>query len=600
MAVHTLGSRGDLTPNAKIDWVMDKIGLHDRSAHHELFQVMRAIYPQATVKQRQEIIEEVSQFDLPRHDGEDVARTIAYKHFTWFHWLSESDPECGLVKKSVEDIMEQNPEFEPRTWADLTHYSSSGSVRHQTPWSADQLLSKPAKQWAEELLAFRNPDRFEEDRYDRIGLVQAVEEAATRDFPWGIELADTLAEKGRWDTDLWPPLMRAWVHQQREEEQDEVLDRLLRGELHKPHLRTLAETLTRLVNERNLSHGFGLLSKANQIAIMAWDSITEEEPVVPMDDWYSRAINYPAGILAGFWIHSISSWYNEQEPRPAGISEEYLGFMHKIVQDETTAGRLGKSAIARQLRFLTAVDEEWVLEHLVPLFDSENKDDRLAVWEGFLYEGISPGVAEILGAPFLRALASMDELFPQGSSSRELFIRRFAEYITYFVDQPLDPWLPMFFAKADVDDRKRFAWNIEGILRHMETGPQWDLWNRWLRKYWENRLQGTPAPLDPSEAGAMLDWLPHLHDLFPEAAELAIKVPKLKSEHCSVPRQLDSEGVYEHHPEATAKLLVYLATQDLPPWTWHDTKELIENLINGALPEDLDHQLKEILAKLGL
>ena len=600
LAVHALNLRGDLTSNTKIDWVMNKIGLHDLPAHHELFRIMRVIYPDSTPEQRQVIIEQVSQFDLPGHDGEDIARTIAYQHFTWFSWLSESDPECVLVKKHLQDIQEQYPEFKPRPWADLTHFSSDGVVEHRSRWSADQLLSKPAEDWAEELLAFRNPDRFEEDAYDRTRLAREVEEAATKNFPWGIKLADTLVEKGIWDTYLWPPLMRAWVHQQGEEEQDEVLDRLLHGELQKSHVRTVAKTLTGLVSKGNLSHSSGLLPKANQVALMAWEGINANEPVGAMEDWYGRAINHPAGMLTEFWMFSLSSWYNEQHPRAAGISEEYLGFMYKIVQDETTDGRLGKSAIARQIRFLTAVDEEWVLEHLVPLFDSENKDDRLAVWEGFLYEGISPRVAETLEGPFLTALSDMDELFPQGTKSRESFIRHFTTFATYFANQPLDPLIPTFFTKAGVADKKLFAWNISNNLQHMEPGPLNDLWDRWLRKYWENRLQGTPAEIDPAEAGAMLDWLPRLDNLFPEAVELAIKVPKLKSEYGSVPRRLDSEKMYENYPEATAKLLIYLGGQDLPPWAWHGSKESIEYLITRDLPEGLHHQLKEISAKLGL
>ena len=600
LAVHALILRGDLTPSAKIDWVMDKIGLHDLPGHHELFRIMRAIYPDATPEQRQAIVEEVSKFDLPGHDGEDVARTIAYQHFTWFTWLSESDPECKLVKKCVEDIQKQYPEFKPRTWADLTHYSGSGSVRHRSPWNVDQLLSKPAKEWVDQLVAFRNPDRFEEDTCDRIGLVHDVEQAVTRDFLWGIELADALAQSGIWNTDLWPTLMRSWARQRGEKEQDKVLDRLLQSELHKPNVRTVAETLTSLVKEGDLSHDSGLLSKANQVALMAWASIDENEPVGPVEDWYSKAISHPAGILAEFWLHSISAWYNEKDPRPAGISEEYLGFMHRIVKDETTAGRLGKSAIARQFSFLTAVDQEWVVEYLVPLFDSDCIEERQAVWEGFLYGGISAQLAEILEIPSMKALSDLNELLPQGTSPRESFIGHLAELVTYVVDQPLDVWIPMFFAKTGIEDRKRFAWNIEDILRHMETEPQEDLWDRWLRKYWENRLQGTPASLDPSEADTMLNWLPHLHDLFPDAVDLAVQVPNLKSEYGAILHLLKSGGIHEYHTKATARLLVYLANQDLPPWTWHEGKELIENLLDRDLPKALKEELKEIPAKLGL
>ena len=599
LAVHALTLRGDLIPNAKIDWVMDTIGLHDLPAHHELFRVMRTFYADATSEQRRAIIEEVSKFDLPGRDGEDIARTIAYQHFTWFTWLRDSDPDCRLVQKCVEDILEQYPEFKPRTWADLTHYSSSGFVGHRSPWSVDQLLSKPAKEWVDKLLAFRNPDRFEQDAYDRIGLVGVVEEATTKNFQWGIELADALAQSKSWETDLWPPLMKSWARQRGEQEQDKVLDRLLQSELQKPHVRTVAETLMTLVNEGNLSHGSGLLSKANQTAMTAWDNLDENEPVSRMEDWYGKAINHSAGILAEFWMHSISSWHNELDPRPSGISEEYLRFMHKIIEDETTSGRLGKSAIARQFGFLTAVDQEWVIEHLVPLFDNENKDDRLAVWEGFLYEGISLRVAETLEGSFLRALSDMDELFPPESKSRELFIRHFTTLVTYFVDQPLDSWVPMFFVKAGMEDRRRFALNIADNLRLLETGPQRDLWNRWLRKYWENRLNGTPAPLDPSEPATMLNWLVHLHDLFPEAVDLAIKIPNLPRDYSPPIHLLTYKGKPESHPEATAKLLIYWADQDLPRHAWLGGKELIENLLDRDLPKALEERLKEIAAELG-
>ena len=74
LAVHALNLRSDLTPSTKIDWVIDKIGLHDRPARHELFRVMRAIYPAATPERRRAIIEEISKFDLPGRDEEDIAQ----------------------------------------------------------------------------------------------------------------------------------------------------------------------------------------------------------------------------------------------------------------------------------------------------------------------------------------------------------------------------------------------------------------------------------------------------------------------------------------------------------------------------------------------
>ena len=311
LAVHALASRSDLTSNAKIDWILDRIDIHDHAAHHELFGVMQAIYPNATEEQRQAIIEEVHKFTFPGEEGEEKAKDIAYQKFNWFSWLRKSDPNCSLVNQQVEDILKQHSEFKPRGWADLNHYSTGGVVGHRSPWSAEELLSSPAKEWTEKLLAFRDPDRWGEESEDRVGLVRALEEAVTKNFEWGLELADDVVRLESWENDLWRPLMNSWARQEGVDQWGKVLQRLLQSELHGSHARTIAETLAALVKDQKISYSSGLLSQANQVATTLWDSLDENEPVSPMEDWYGRAINHSAGILAEFWMHSISSWYNQ-------------------------------------------------------------------------------------------------------------------------------------------------------------------------------------------------------------------------------------------------------------------------------------------------
>ena len=606
LALHALPLRGDLTASDKVDWVLDKVGgLQDLPAHHELFRAMRVIYPDATPDQRNSIIAEVFKLTLPDQEGEDTESITAYEHFTWFSWLRDSDPNCDLVKQCVEDILDRYPRFKPRKWADLTHYTKTGFV---SPWSAVLLLSKPAYEWAEELLSFQDTDKFEEEaedgmgfvRNDRVGLANAVEEAATQDFEWGIELADVLAQSESWGSDLWGSLMKSWVNQKGENEQRQMLDRLLQTELHRTHGRAVAETVRALVNERGMSYAFGVLSKANQVAATLWDNLDENEPVSRMEDWYGRAINHSAGILAEFWMHSISSWYNELDPRPAGISEEYSELLDKIVEKQTTGGRLGRSAITRELSFIMAVDEEWANDHMIPLFVSENGDDRQAVWDGFLYGRLSPAAADALQSAFLCAVSDIDELFEQRKQPRELFIKAYTAMVAYFVDEPLDSWIPRFFAKAGVEDRHQFAWNFGNILDDMENESLQGLWRRWLNTFWENRLQGTPTSRDPTEAGAMLDWLPDLRGLYPEAVDLAIKMQSPQLDHSLIVSQLNEKTMWERYPQATAKLLIYLSDCNCAPWVWYEGRDLIQKLITQELPDGLDTELVAILAKLGL
>ena len=604
LALHALVLRGDLTPEDKIDWVLNNVGLHDTSCHHELFQVMKALYPSATPEQRNSIIEEVFKFALSNPEGEDTESATAYTHFNWLNWLHDSDADCDLVKQSVAQILKRYPDFKPRKWADFTHYSTGGTVEQRSPWSTDELLSKPAGQWIEELLAFRGTDIFNENlvREDRVGLARAVEHAVTNDFEWGMDLANALAQSGTWDSDLWTPLANSWARRTEENEQRRILERLHSTELHGVHARTVAETLWAMTRDGGMTYASGLLSQANHMAIALWGNLAENEPVNQMEDWYSRAINHSGGILTRYWLYSLSSWFNQQDPRPTSISGEYSELLEKIVDARTAAGRLGRSVIAQEIAFVMAIDEEWAKEHIVPLFDSENTDDRQAVWDGLLYGRLSPTAADALRCHFLRAVSDMDDLFErQGRTrTREHFISTFIAMVAYFVDEPLNSWIPRFFSRADEEDKRQFAWNVGNIIDHMEDETLQDLWQRWLKKYWENRLHRTPVPLDPTEAGAMLDWLPDLRSLYPEAVDLAIKMQSLQLDRSLILHQLNEQKAWEHYPQATAKLLVYLSDSNCAPWIWYNGRDLIEKLTTQGLPEDMNAALEEILVKLGL
>ena len=505
LAVHVLGIREDLSPNEKIDWILTKIGLHDLSAHHELFRVMRTLYPDATSEQGHSIIEEVYKCALPGPERPEDEQTTAYRHFTWLHWLWESDPDCGIVKPHLDNIRERYPKFEPREWADLTHYNSTGFVGHTSPWTTEELLSQPASEWVERLLSFQVT---EFDGPDREGLGLAVQDAANRDFAWGIASADSLAKSDSWGSDLWRPLLGSWPQQTDEENLRDILKRLGRPELYLANGRLVADTLRASIDNGPIPEAPGLLSEANRLASAIWDSLDETEPVMQMEDWYGRAINHSAGGMAQFCLLSLSLWYRQQDPRPENMNDEYSAFLGKMVEAQTTAGRLARSAIARHLPFVMSVDEDWAIERVVPLFRLGDKIDRRAVWDGFLYGRIDFRVAGILQDTFLEAAESLDELFADESEPRRLFIKAFAAMLAYFVDEPLTSWIPAFFSKAAADDGQQLAWDLGDVIGDMEDAQQQELCQRWLNQYWENRLGGIPAQLTPEEAGGYARMAP--------------------------------------------------------------------------------------------
>ena len=599
LAVHILSTRKDLTADEKINWLLIGKRLFDFAAHREILEALRGSYPHVSSEQRKAVIAKVFESADLQQLGDDSEYRAAYRQFIWLDWLCSSDPNCELAEQAREDLHEQHPDFrsseQPKHIESITE---AKRIEPHSPRSVDDLLSRPAIELLDDLLTFNEDSLFVPNRE---GLLRAVEEAAKRRFDWGLDLADVLAESGRWDTDLWPFLTRAWSRELDKGKHREVLARLSNAALCKNHAPSIADTLYALVKDGGTPYAADLLPEANQVANTLWACLDRNEQPIETGDWLFRAINHPAGVLTQYWLGSLALWRNQQDVRPDYLGAEYFPAFSNIIQDKTYVGRLGKAVLASNLRFILAADEKWAIRHLVPLFDHVDDDDYRAVWDGFLYDGINPQVASLLENAFFNTVSRIRVLFPNGGQAREQFVSFYALMVAYFVDEPLDPWLPKFFENAEVEDICQFAWCIGAHLRGMDDAKQQESWERWLKRYWENRLQGIPAPLDiPSEVEEILDWLPYFSGLFPEAVELAIRLPQTTLERGSVIDELSKGELWSKYPEATAKLLIHLGGFESPPWAWHGGKQLIKELLERDLATDIKTKLKELSARLGL
>ena len=101
--------------------------------------------------------------------------------------------------------------------------------------------------------------------------------------------------------------------------------------------------------------------------------------------------------------------------------------------------------------------------------------------------------------------------------------------LVYFALDSIEKWISEFFTHSDAEARHTFADEIGHRLHRMNEPQQQEHWNRWLKRYWQTRLEGVPKPLEPDEIKRMMDWLPHLKGVFSEAVELVIQMPQSES-----------------------------------------------------------------------
>ena len=602
LAVHALSARADLTAGGKIDWLLEHIGLHDLPAHREVFRAVKLAYPECSRERRQAIIDAVRAYRWPDEKDPDKERRAAYHQLEWLNWLHDAAPDCVLAKQALEAVSTQHPGFKPSEHPDLTHWAGSFEyVTPLSPWTTKELLDKPATDWLQKLLSFQ--PKQEPFRPEREGLVDAVREAAKQEFDWGLDLADALAGAGEWNAGLWSGLIRAWSGMDLDEDKPRtVFNRLGRVELYAKHAREIADALEALVENDGSPYALNLLPQANEIAASLWHTLDRTPQIEETENWLTTAVNHPAGVLAEFWLRGLSLWRKHKEPLPKVMSGEYRTALSGIVQDPTVPGRLGRSVLAGQFAFLLAADEGWTKENLIPLFGSrDNIADFQAVWDGFLTWGrLNPSVAENLQDAFLEAIQQIDSDL---ANRRNDFVKYYVTMLAYFAADPLETWVPKLLGHGGEEARGRFAFEIGSHLRRMDETRQREWWGRWLKRYWENRLQGVPAPLEPSEVETMLGWLPALTAVFPDAVALAVRmrpVP-LKHGYGLIDEFGKSDSLLGMHPRELAQLLIYLGRSDSPGYVWGDRgRQLMDRLLQSDLSNEMEQGLKELKVEKGL
>ncbi len=596
LALHATNASRDISPDEKLAWLLTHGGLHDVEAHHEVYRLVASAYPDASPDWRKKIIEAVLTFRWANEEDADKEQRTARCHFDWLHWIHAAAPQCDFAKQAIDTVSGKYPNWRPRDHPDLTHWISEGGSDRQHPWSVETLLAKSALEWLEELLPFQ-PSNSTSDRWH---LLSIIKEAAKSRRTWGFDLAASLAKDGKWDADLWGPLMRAWSEiELTETEATQVLDWVGREELYVVHAYDIASLLHAVVKNGGKTQIRHLLPRANSIASGLWRTLDHDDGMSATDGWVDLAINRPAGILAEFWLESLSLWQQHEHPIGGISDDDYRQALSTIAQEQSLLGRLGRTILASQFAFLLATDEAWTRSCLLPLFDPDNGTlDFQAAWEGFLTWGrLNPSVVEAMGPAFLKAVRRLkDEL----ANHKDRFIEYYTLVLGSFVDSPLDKWIPELLSDGGQETGGLFTSQVEHFLRGMDDRGQKDWWNRWLKRYWENRIQGVPIPLSPGEVQGMVDWLPHLPAVFPEAVSVATRMPQNPLELTTMMYSLDKSNLPEQYPESVATLLTYLGSLGSAQHVWYKAKEIMGRLLETNISPKLKQKLKELAARLGL
>ncbi|MBC7284640.1 DUF4020 domain-containing protein [Hoeflea sp.] len=593
LAIHAMTVHPERSAEERLKWLLDRVGLHKSAEHHEVHRGVALSYAVADDAARKAVVDAILVHALPAYDNGSAEERTARSRFDWLSWLLRAKPDCPLAAKALALIKARYPDWRPSDHPDLAHWIEAGWVGSESPWSVEQMLAREPTEQLEDLLNFQG-EHFHGP--SREGLLANVREAAKQKASWALELGTALAERELWSSDLWPALIRGLQESELPAEGwRDLLTLVSDPALQSVYAYDIANLLYALVRDAGKPFALDLLEQANAMALTVWETSNANTPEEDIDNWLTLAINRPAGIIVEFWLNGLSLLMRGKTGAERVMPEDYRHWFTLVVQDQTTRGGMGRSVLASQTAFLFGLDEAWTRQYLIPLFSDRDREKFAQAWGGFLVWGrLYPALVEALMPAFLEAVPRLNTDL---SNHRQRFIEFYTGLAAFYVSDPTQQLLPVLFQYGSLEDRITFASHLGYFLRQMEQAAKQQLWNRWLRRYWQDRLQGVPVAMDEAEIRQMLEWLPHLGDAFPDAVALAVRFPAIRIEHSHVLYELRESELVTRFPAETAELLIYLASC---PVGYHATDLAKVYARLESIPPELRMKVDEAFARAGV
>ncbi|HYD60897.1 MAG TPA: SIR2 family protein [Noviherbaspirillum sp.] len=593
LAIHAMSINTRKTDDERLEWLLSHTNLDNLAEHHEIHRAVALSYKAASDSSRQVVVSRVLSLKRAATDNWTEADATARAHFDWLSWLLQAKPDCSFAKEALDPVRNQYPTWRLSEHPDLTHWSGPAEwLDDKSPWTVDQLLEIAPVDQLNELLEYKAEGLFGPNRD---GLTNAVREACKKNSQWGFLLAEAIIDRKLWKSDLWREIFRGL----QEAELDlpgwrKLLEIAANSDLQIQHTRDIADLIYYIVKNGGIPFALDLVEQANAVSSSLWSNLEETAQDEDFDDWLSRAINRPAGVIVEYWIHVLSLQMHGKSADERFLPEQYRQWFTKVIQDQSTNGGLGRSILASQTAFLFGLDSSWTTQYVIPLFSDPNEKKFEQAWDGFLVWGrLYPSLVEVLMPAFAKMF---ERLKTSGLERRKRFVEFYTALAIFHVPDPTEVLLRPLFQHGTVDDWVGFSNYVEYILRSMQPAAVQEVCDRWLFRYWQSRLEAVPVPLQNAEVRNMLDWLPELGDYFPKGVMLAIRFPAIEIDHSHLLYELKDSDLVVQHPSETARLLIYLCGCTL---TYHVgyLKEVASRL--PPIDLNLKKSLDEALARKG-
>jgi hypothetical protein len=349
-----------------------------------------------------------------------------------------------------------------------------------------------------------------------------------------------------------------------------------------------------------------LLQNAGRLSALLWSLNNSEVDEIDRVDWIQNAFNHWSGKIVQFLLYRISREWRDDKEHWKGLKPEFRESLMESITGNGTKHAFARSILAGELNFLSGADFAWATQHLIPLFDwNRNPIEANQSWNGFLTVGQWNQSTLPLLLPHY--VESVEQLRSAPESQRDQLFNHLA-FIALYGDVELrrpPEWLSRALALADPDGLARWSQKFGRLLKTAPKELVETSFQRWILRYWEERIEGIPTVLSNDEVGEMFQWAIYGGSHFPAIVKLLAAGPatEIHTHYGYLHDFKESELVDEYPSESAEFLLLFLRSSSGPLFDADLVEPMIRSIKSRASVEvgrDVLPQICSEAIRLGL
>ena len=588
----------DVSAEDVATWSMTHIKVSDTEVRSELARSLESCFAELKPEIQERVVEWLMEGEVARELPED---SLAAQQARWLKRLHRVDPESRAVTVRLSAIEQQHPEDVKRRFPERpVQPPQAGFIEYQKPFSVEQLLSKPAKEWVDTLSQWKPSSDWIWGSDARKGIWDNVREASAKNVDWSLDLAGVLMARGDSESDIWIGLIRAWA-----DENVAISDwhKVLVAVHQLTERRDLAIDVARvLVKTASTLTDADQLARGGDITDQLIDRHPDEGFLPDDPDYITQSLNSVPGIVPGFWI-AIASRLASGQVDSETLTERVRNSIAHIIGSDQSSIDVSRATVTSRLDLMFNFDRQWTVTKILPGMRAGESGFN-SMWTGFLlcFSQTSWVPSEVV--------ALLDEAIRKRHAIGSRFGTTVIDLVAYLCCRRIsarnNDLVKLMFNSAESEkqlqsDVLSFNSYVERRLRRAAPELRSKIWDEWLRSYVEDRSVGLPWGLVPGEAWSMTRWVEHLVGVAPDAVDALTRLPvDTNSKQRHLMFQFHDVDVSEH-PQEYAKLLIYADKHGFEAGAWFRMDDHINKLIDhDAVPGETEHQLQDIKLKYGL